>query len=64
MKADIDNTVKKLFDLSSISVDTAKGKCNPHQIPGKPYRAIVADLFTINNCNVLCVVDHHRKSLS
>ena len=32
-----------------------------HDIPGKPWEVIGTDMFTLNNANYICIVDHHSK---
>ena len=32
-----------------------------HDIPGKTWEVIGADMFTLNNKNYLCIVDSHNK---
>ena len=32
-----------------------------HEIPGKPWEVVGADMFTLHNKNYLSIVDCHRK---
>ena len=34
-----------------------------HDIPGKPWKAIGTNMFTLNNTNYLCIADYHNKFL-
>ena len=40
-----------------------KEKIIHHEIPGKLWEIIGADMFTLNNMNYLCTVDYHRLFL-
>ena len=56
-------TCCKSFNMYWISADTTKQEDHPHETPGKPWEVIAVDLFSITNCNFLCIIDNYSKSL-
>ena len=47
--------------MPSFSANPAKRKIIHHNIPGKPWEEIGADIFTLNNKYYLSIVDYHSK---
>ena len=47
--------------MSLFSTNAVKGKIIHHEIPGKPWEVVGADMLTLHNKNYLCIVDHHSK---
>ena len=58
MNTDKEYMVRKC-QQTLVSTDTAKKEGIHYEIQGKPWEDIVADVFTVNNNNFLCVVDFH-----
>ena len=47
--------------MSSLSANPTKRENNNHNIPGKPWEVIRADILTYNNINYFCIVDYDSK---
>ena len=61
MYADIDNTIKDCSSCLVFQQTQPIDKLIPHELSGKPWEVIGADLFSINNKNSFCSVDYLSK---
>ena len=42
-------------------VNAAKGKIIHNEVPGKSWKVVEAEMFTLHNKNYLCIVNYHHK---
>ena len=40
---------------------TQKNKIIPHEVRNKPWETVAADILTLNNSHIFCIVDHHNQ---
>ena len=52
---------KNCFTCLDFQQTQLKEKVIHHDIPGKPWEVMGADMFTLNNKNYLWIVDYHSK---
>ena len=57
MYADIENHIKRLFYMPSLSANTTKRENSTSQHPQQAHGSKGPDMFTLNNTNYLCIVD-------
>ena len=60
MYVDIENHIKTVLHDFTFSKPNQE-KIIHHNIPGKPWEVIGADMFTLNSKNYLCIVDYLSK---
>ena len=61
MNADIENHITNCSTCLDFQQTQLKEKFIHHEIPGKLWEVLGADMFTLNNKNYLCIVDYHSK---
>ena len=60
MNADMENHIKDCSTCLNFQQMQLKEKLICHNIPGKPWEVLGADMFTLNNENYLCILDYHK----
>ena len=63
MNADIENHIKIVPHALSFSKLYQQRKCIHHNIPGKLWKVLGVDMFTLNKKHYLSIADYHRKFL-
>ena len=61
INADMENTIKILPAYLDFQATQPKDKTLPHEILGRPWESVPADIFSINNKHHLCTVDYHSR---
>ena len=55
--------LKLLYIYLEFQATQLKDNPIPHDIPGKMWETVGADIFMLNNKTYLCIVDYHSKFL-
>ena len=61
MYVDIKNYIRSCCTCLHFHQIQPREKIIHHNLPGKPWEVIRADMFTLSNKNYLCIVDYHSK---
>ena len=59
--ADIEEMLKNCHKCLDFQATQPKYKTTSHEIPGRPWESVQADIITINNKYYLCIVDYHSN---
>ena len=60
MNTDMEKAIKSHPTCPDHLATEPKDKVMSHEIPGRLWECVGADIFTINNDHYLCFVDYHR----
>ena len=58
---DIEDTITRCRKCSEWRRNNQKEPLIPHEVPGRPWQKLGADIFEIRGKNYLCVVDYYSK---
>ena len=61
MNADKEDTIKQYSTFLEYHNIQPQEKTTPYEVPTKLWKVVGADIFMINNENLLCIVDYYRK---
>ena len=61
INTDIENHIKNCITFLEFQQTQPRQKIIHHDIPLRPWEAIGADIFHLNNKNYLCIIDYHSK---
>ena len=59
INTDINENTKNCPTCLNFQAAQAKDKALSHEIPGRPWKSVKADTFTIINKQYLCILDYH-----